>query len=104
MQKYIVQITPKALNDIDAIYNYIFDVLQAPIAALQQRNRILQGIESLDFFPRRIKTINNTFCSKHEIRQLPIDNYSIFFVIRDNCVIILRVLYSASDIYTRLEE
>ena len=51
-----------------------------------------------------IKTINNTFCSKHEIRQLPIDNYSIFFVIRDNCVIILRVLYSASDIYTRLEE
>lgn len=36
--------------------------------------------------------------------QLPIDNYSIFYVLQEKQVIVTRVLYSASDISTRLLE
>jgi plasmid stabilization system protein ParE len=38
------------------------------------------------------------------LRQLPIDNFSAFYVIEDDRVIVTRVLYSASDISKRLSE
>ena len=38
------------------------------------------------------------------LRQLPIDNFSAFYVIEDDKVIVTRVLYSASDISRRLLE
>jgi toxin ParE1/3/4 len=36
------------------------------------------------------------------LRQMPIDNFSVFFHIREDRVIITNVLYSASDIAKRL--
>ena len=38
------------------------------------------------------------------IRQFVVDNYSIFYVIEDERVIVMRVLYSASDIGARLND
>jgi hypothetical protein len=38
------------------------------------------------------------------LRQLPIDNFSAFYMIEDDRVIFTRVLYSASDISKRLSE
>ena len=38
------------------------------------------------------------------LRQLVIDNYSVFYVIEDMDVIVTRVLYSAMDISRRLLE
>lgn len=38
------------------------------------------------------------------IRQMIVDNYSVFFVVREEKVIVLRVLYSASNIEKRLME
>ena len=35
-------------------------------------------------------------------RHLVVDNYSVFYVIKDERVIVMRVLYSASDIEVRL--
>lgn len=36
------------------------------------------------------------------LRQLPVDNYSVFYVIKEEYVIVTRVLYSASDISKQL--
>jgi len=38
------------------------------------------------------------------IRQMGVDNYSVFFIIKDEMVNIVRVLYSASGIEKRLFE
>ena len=37
-----------------------------------------------------------------ELRQMPVDNFSVFFHIREERVIVTNVLYSASDISKRL--
>ena len=37
-----------------------------------------------------------------ELRQMPVDNFSVFFHIREERVIVTNVLYSASDILKRL--
>ncbi len=38
------------------------------------------------------------------LRQFPIDNFSAFYIIEGDSVIVTRVLYSASDISRRLRE
>lgn len=38
------------------------------------------------------------------IRRMMVDNYSVFYVIKENRVIITDVLYSASDINSRLKK
>ena len=38
------------------------------------------------------------------MRQIPVDNYTAVYVIQGDDVVALRVLYSASDINTRLRE
>lgn len=38
-----------------------------------------------------------------EIRRMVVDNYSVFYVIQDEKVIVTDVLYSASDIDKRLK-
>lgn len=104
MKQYNVRITNKALADMEAIYDYIADELLNPDAAMGQYNRIAEAIESLKMFPERFLLFDSH--PEHElgIRQIPVDNYTAIYVIQDDDVVVLRVLYSASDINARLRE
>ncbi len=103
MKQYKVQITDKALADMEEIYNYIAIQLQAPENALGQYNRIAKAIEGLNMFPERIRLMESAQERAMGLRQLAVDNYSVFYVIEDERVIVMRVLYSASDIEMRLK-
>ena len=104
MKQYRVQITDKALSDMEEIYYYIFEQLQAPEAAMGQYNRIADAIESLDTFPERVKLMETEEESALGLRQMPIDNFSVFFHIREERVIVTNGLYCASDIARRLRD
>ena len=52
MKHYTIQITDKALADMEEIYNYIAIQLQAPENAMGQYNRIAEAIEGYAFFPK----------------------------------------------------
>lgn len=103
MKQYKIQITDKALSDMEEIYNYIAEQLQSPEAAMGQYNRIAVAIETLDAFPERVKLME-TEERALGLRQMPVDNFSVFFRIREERVIITNVLYSASDIAKRLRD
>ena len=98
MKRYKVQITNRALSDMEEIYNYIADQLQAPETAMEQYNRIADAIETLEVFPERIKLMETEEGRVLELRQMPVDNFFVFFHVREERVIITSVLYSASDI------
>jgi plasmid stabilization system protein ParE len=104
MKQYKVQITDKALADMGEIYNYIAIQLQAPENAIGQYNRIAKAIEELNIFPEKVKLMESEPERTMGLRQLVIDNYSAFYVIKDMKVIVIRVLYSAMDISRRLLE
>lgn len=104
MKQYTVQITDKALADMEEIYNYIAIQLQAPENAMGQYNRIAEAIEGLNIFPEKIKLMESEPERMMGLRQLPVDNYSVFYVIQDMKVIVTRVLYSAMDMSKRLLE
>lgn len=79
-------------------------LLQSPENAMNQYNRIAKGIEGLDIFPERVHVMESEPEHSMRLRQLPIDNFSAFYIIEGDSVIVTRVLYSASDISRRLRE
>ncbi len=104
MKQYTVQITDKALADMEEIYIYIVEQLLAPENAIGQYNRIAEAIQNLNVFPERVRIMESEPEHAMGLRQLPIDNFSVFYVVEDNRVVVTRVLYSASDINRRLLE
>lgn len=104
MKQYKVRITDKALADMEEIYNYIAIQLQAPENAMAQYNRIAKAIEELNMFPEKVRLMESEPERAMGLRQLVIDKYSAFYVIKDMKVIVIRVLYSAMDISKRLLE
>ena len=103
MKRYVVEITDEALTDKEQIYNHIAYELQAPENAMGQYNRIADEILKLDILPERFCMMDSEPEHSRELRRMPVGNYSVFYVIRENRVIVTDVLYSASDIEKRLK-
>ena len=93
MKHYTVEITNEALADMEQLYNHIAYVLQAPENAILTLDTLAERIRIMESEPERGK----------EMRRLLVDNYSVFFVIQGDKVIVTDVLYSASDIESRLK-
>lgn len=102
MTKYAVRITDQALTDMQDLYDYISDTLFAPDTAMNQYDRIAYAIESLSELPERYRLFVSEPERSQGIRLMSVDNYAVIYTIRVETVIILRVLYSASDIIARL--
>ena len=92
MKQYDVKISHAALSDMEQIYSYIADRLLEPDTAMGQYNRIAEAIQSLNILPERTQGL----------RQMLVDNYSVFYIVDEDTVSVARVLYSASDLVRRL--
>ena len=102
MKQYKVEITKEALQDMEDIYNYIAIDLLALDNAMGQYNRIADEILTLDTFPERFRIMDSEPEKRMELRRMLVDNYSVFYTIRDERVIVTDVSYTASDIEARL--
>lgn len=102
MRQYKVEITDEALADMEQLYNYIAFVLRAPENAMGQYNRIADEILKLDSFPERFRLMDSEPERTYGIRRMPIDNYSVFYVVKEDSVIVTNVLHSSSDIERRI--
>ncbi len=102
MKQYRVEITREALQDMEDIYNYIAVDLLSPENAMGQYNRIADEILTLDSFPERYRIMESEPEKKMELRRMLVDNYSVFYTICEDRVIVTDVLYTASDIEARL--
>ena len=100
--KYIVEITDAALEDMDAIYDYILYTFKAPDTAAVQYDRIADEILSLEEMPLRYGVPQFEPCISAQLHRMLVDHYSIFYLVRGERVIVTDVLYSASDLAARL--
>lgn len=103
MKQYVVEITDEALADMEQLYNHIAYVLLAPENAMGQYNRIAEEILKLDKFPERFRIMESEPESSKGMRRMLVDNYSVFYVIEEDKVIVTDVLYSGSDLESRLK-
>jgi len=104
MGHYEVLISDKAYDDMETIHTYIAEILLVPTIAAKQYDRIADAILTLEDMPERVKIMDSEPERSQKLRALSVDNYKVFFVVKDKAVNIARVLYSASDISRRLSE
>lgn len=79
MDKYKVKINPRAIRELDHIYEYIVNEKLASENAKGQVDRIKKSILSLDTFPQSHQERNEGRYAGRDYRQLLIDNYIAIF-------------------------
>lgn len=79
MDKYKVKVNPRAIRELDHIYEYIANVKLAPENAKEQVDRIKKAILGLETFPQSHQERNEGRYAAKDYHQLLIDNYIVIF-------------------------
>lgn len=103
MKEYSVVISHDAFLDLQSIYEYIRYSLLSPDTAQNIYERITNQILILNQMPERFKLLETEIENKRGIHRMNLDNYAVFYIIKDQTVIVTNVLYGSSDIIQRLK-
>jgi len=97
---YEVIYLPLARQDLRDIFQYISAQLKAPQAALDLLEAFDHSISLLQDFPYAHKTYRTLKPLQEEHRLLPVKNYAVFYIVREQekIVEIQRVLYAKADL------
>ena len=95
---YCLRVAPKAAEDLDAIYGYIFNTLAAEKAANDLFAHIEKATMRLSVFPFSGSYVLEEPLRSKGYRKVIVDNYLIFYVVDEigKQVVIMRVLFGAS--------
>lgn len=91
-----------ALEDLRDIADYITDTLKAPKAAMDLLDAFDESISRLEQFPFSYKVYPPSKELENEYRILPVKNYLVFYVVKEQVVEIHRILYAKMDITKQL--
>lgn len=99
MDKYSIDVSDPAKQDILDIARYIAAELSAPEAALNMVEALGAGMQSLDENPKRQGLVRDERLAVRGYRALPVKNYFIFYKVDDQArlVDIIRILYTRRD-------
>ena len=96
---YNVEVTQIAEQDYYKAEAYIKYELYNQKAAAGLAKKLHEAIKDLSFFPTKDPICNDDFLRVWEIRFVPVNNYLLFYIVRENekTVYVLRFLYSRRD-------
>lgn len=95
MDKYNIEITEPAENDLFEIKRYISEDRLEPSVAERIIDKIAEGIFELEEMPLRNALVQDERLAVDGIRKLIIDNYIVFYFVDEgrHTVTIVRILY-----------
>lgn len=98
-EKYKIELSIKAKNDLKSITRYIKDTLQEPNIAKNYARQIKKELETLEYNPQRFSVIDIEFKNSSSMRKFIIKNYIAFYIIdeKEKVVSIDRILYGPSN-------
>jgi len=100
---YRVEFSPYIPEDIEEIHKYIKETLDNPKAADKIKNDLLEKIAYIKENPYARPLVNDRYLAYLGLRSIRINNFSLFYVIKENDDIkkrhikILRFMYSRRD-------
>lgn len=99
MNDYKIDITPRAVKDLDGIYNYIVETFKTPETAEMLLHDLEDVICSLNVMPYRGAIRKNGYYKEKEYRQLFVKNFTVVYRVDEflKRVIILTVRYTPSS-------
>ena len=93
MKKYNVEYSIESKQDLIGIKKYIKHNLEEPEIAEKLISKIRKAINNLKNNPEKFAIIDDDLIKKLEVRKLIIDNYIVFYRIKDNNIQIVRIMY-----------
>jgi toxin ParE1/3/4 len=96
---YKVKTATSARKEMRSAAKYISEELLNPTAASRLLDSVSKGIKSLERMPLRYPIVNDDYLAEKGIRIMPVQNYSMFYVVREetHTVSIVRFLYGKRD-------
>ena len=101
---YKVQLTDEAKKDLRDVYEYIAFSLLEPVIAKNITRRIVSGLNSLKKMPRRYPLYQEEPWKTRGLRRINIGNYSGFYLVVENTVRVIRIMYGGRDIGSIIKE
>ncbi len=93
MKKYNIEYSKESKEDLIRIKQYIKYNLQEPEIANKLISNIKKSIKTLKDNPEIYTIIDDDMIRKLEIRKLIVDNYIVFYRIKDDSIEIVRIMY-----------
>lgn len=93
MKSYNIEYSKEAKQDLIDIKKYIKYNLQEPSTAQKLITKIRNQINSLKSNPEIYAIIDDDIIKKLEIRKLIVDNYIVFYRMKNNDIEIVRIMY-----------
>jgi toxin ParE1/3/4 len=101
---YNVNLTDQAKRDLHNIYEYISFSLLEPGTAKKMVRRILDALRSLTEMPGRFPIYPEEPWKSRGLRRINIGNYCGFYVVNENNVQVIRIMYGGRDIANILND
>ncbi len=100
MDKYRVNVNPRAIRELDSIYEYIANEKSSLENARGQTDRIKKAILNLSIFPQSHQERNEGRYAGNGYRQLLIDNYIAIFRIDEvsKIVYVVTIQYQGQNL------
>ena len=93
MNKYKIEYSEEAKQDLIGIKQYIKYNLQEPETAEKLITKMRTEIKKLKDNPEIFSMIDDDLIIKLEIRKLIVDNYIVFYRIKNDSIEIVRIMY-----------
>lgn len=93
MKKYNIEYSKESKEDLMGIKQYIKYNLQEPEIANRLISNIRKSIKTLKDNPKIYTIIDDEMIRRLEIRKLILDNYIVFYRIKDDSIEIVRIMY-----------
>ena len=99
MDRYSVEVSDPAKQDMLDIARYISAELSAPASATETVDAFGEGMKSLDENPKRQPLVRDERLAAKGYRVLPVKNYCIFYKVDEQArvVDVVRILYNRRD-------
>lgn len=93
MKEYNIEYSKESKQDLINIKTYIKYNLQEPSIAQNLVYKIREEIDKLRINPEIYEIIDDDVIKKLEIRKIIVDNYIVFYRIRNSSIQIVRIMY-----------
>lgn len=89
--------SPKAVEDLDGVKEYIENELKSPQAAKNAVKKIIDAYEGLAEFPELGSELETTNVVLKSYRHIVVDNYIVFYRVHLGDVYVVRILHWLMD-------
>ena len=90
-------IYPAAQEDMEQIFSYISEKLYNPTAAIKQIEDFENALDNVCLFPQSCPLTENEYVKDRTLRKLVVNNYIVFYRVKNEEIQVVRVIYGMRD-------